>query len=65
MISTESNIIRVMLRTERFVKLIYEDACSTENLNKARKQLFAQKGRSSEILSAREHALTQYINRAV
>ena len=47
-----------MLRIERFFKLIYDG----HRLNKARKQLFAQKGRSSEIHPPREHVLIQYIN---
>ena len=54
-----------MLKIEQLVKLTYDGACSIENLNKGRKQLFTQKGRSSEILPPREHTLFQYINRAV
>ena len=50
---------------ERFVILLYDRTSSLEDINQARKHLFAQKGRSIENIPLTKAALVQHIKRAV
>ncbi|CAH3151254.1 unnamed protein product [Porites lobata] len=59
--SVESSVTSL----ERFVILLYDRTSSLEDINQARKHLFAQKGRSIENIPPTKAALVQHIKRAV
>ena len=59
--SVESSVASL----ERFVILLYDRTSSLEDINQARKHLFAQKGRSIENIPPTKAALVQHIKRAV
>ena len=56
---------RTMPKIEQYVVLICDQASSFESVTKARKQIFAQMGKSFEIVPAILHVLNYHINRAV
>ena len=59
--SVESSVASL----EQFVILLYDRTSSLEDINQARKHLFAQKGRSIENIPLTKAALVQHIKRAV
>jgi hypothetical protein len=50
---------------ERFIVLLYDRTCPKMKFNEARKMLFAQKGRSLELIPPTRAALVQHVKRAV
>ena len=54
-----------MEKIERFVVLLYDRTSTKLRVNEARKQLFAQKGRSLDAIPPTQAALKQHIKRAV
>ena len=50
---------------ERFVVLMYSKTCTLSRVNEARKELFAQSGRSIDNIPPTQGALLQHIKRAV
>ena len=65
-LSSSSPVIndRCMAILERYVVLLYDRTSSSVNVNEARKQLFAQKGRSFEAIPPSREALLQHAKRA-
>lgn len=49
---------------ERFIVLLYDQTCSLESVNEARKQLFTQKNRTIDRLPPTQAALIEHIKRA-
>ena len=60
---TEQDIVSAMPRLERFVVLMYDRTSTCENVNKARKVLFTQKGRSIENIPPTSDALQLHTKR--
>ena len=53
-----------MINIERLIVLLYDRASSKMTVNEARKQLFAQKGRSLDVIPSSGAALLEHTKRA-
>ena len=59
------DMLTVLHKIERFVILLYDQTNLCSNVDEARKDLFARKGRSLEAIPPTLDVLTQYLKRAV